>query len=466
VNDDVGIRSLLIRNGRVVTESATRIADVLVRGETIAEIGEHLAGEADEIIDASGKLVVPGGIDPHVHLELPVGEVISSDDFFTGTRAAACGGTTTVIDFPTQERGRPMREALDAWHGKAAGKACIDYAFHMIVTDLPRDRVPEMREIADAGVRSFKLFTAYPDRLYVDDATLVRAMRAAAELGAPVLMHAENGIAIDEIVQEARRAGNFGPAWHARTRPAALEAEAVFRCIAIAEVTGATLYIVHLSSAAALEPVRWARARGVPVFAETCPQYLLLDDSRYEEPGFQGAKYVMTPCLRKPEDQAVLWDGVADDSIQVIGTDHCPFCMKDKERGRDDFTRIPNGAPGIENRMALIYSEGVAEGRISLERFVELTSTNAARLFGLFPQKGILAPGCDADIVVFDPERKETISVSNPRTHHMRVDYNVYEGMAPRGFPEVVIARGRIVARNGDFTGRKGAGVFLRRTGS
>lgn len=454
---------MLIRNGRVVTASESRMADVLVCGETILEVAAGISSHADELIDASGRLVIPGGIDPHVHFELPVGEITSSDDFFTGTRAAACGGTTCVIDFPTQERGHSMLEAIDQWHRKADGKACIDYGFHMIVTDLPPERVPEMRQVVEAGVSSFKLFTAYPDRLYVDDATLMRAMRGAAELGAPVLMHAENGIAIDEIVQRARRDGHREPAWHARTRPPALEAEAVFRSIAIAEVTDATLYIVHVSSAAALEPVRWAQARGLPVYAETCPQYLMLDDSLYDQPGFEGAKWVMTPALRKPSDQAALWAGIVDDAVQVIGTDHCPFWMKDKERGRDDFTCIPNGAPGIENRMALLYSEGVAAGRISEQRFVEITSTNAARLFGLFPRKGTIAPGTDADIVIFDSGREETISVDNPRTHHMQVDYNAYEGRRVRGFPEIVIARGRIVARDGEFTGIQGTGNFLKR---
>ena len=458
--------SILIRNGRIVTACDDYVADILVEDGVVALIGRRLEVAAETELDATGRLVIPGGVDPHVHLDLPVAPgVTSSDDFETGTRAAAFGGTTTVIDFPTQERGASMLAALETWHAKAAGRACVDYGFHMIVTDLPESRLPELDRLANhEGVPSFKLFTAYPDRLYVDDATLYRAMRRAGELGAMVLMHAENGIVIDEIVRGALRAGNTGPGWHGRTRPAEMEAEAVHRCAAIARVAGAPVYIVHLSCAAALEEVRRAREAGHPVYAETCPQYLFLDDSRYDAPGFEAAKWVMTPALRHASNHAALWHGLRMNHLQAIATDHCPFCFADqKQLGRDDFTRIPNGGPGIENRMSLVYNGGVAAGRIGLNRFVELTSTAAARIFGLFPRKGTIAVGSDADIVIFDPDRRETISVHNPLTHHMRVDYSAYEGMEVRGYPETVIARGRIICHRGEWLGRAGAGEFLRR---
>lgn len=455
--------TLLIKNGRIVTATDDFIGDILVDGETISRIGPSLSASADETIDATDRLVIPGGIDPHTHLDMPMGSLTSSDDYETGTRAAAFGGTTTIIDFPTQQRGHSMFEALEDTFHRAEGKACIDYGFHMIVTDLSDGRESELRRLANEGIPSFKLFMAYPDRLYVDDGTLYRAMREAGENGAVIMMHAENGIVIDEIVKRARAEGNTAPIWHARTRPVQMEAEAVFRSVCIAEVAGAPLYIVHLSSAAALEQVNLARARNLPVFAETCPQYLFLDESLYERDGFEGAKWVMTPALRAKGNQEALWQGLSDDTLQTVGTDHCPFCMKDKELGREDFSKIPNGAPGIENRMSLIYDGGVASGRFDLKRFVEVTSTNAARIFGLYPKKGALAPGSDADIVIFDTNREETISINNPRMHHMRVDYSAYEGTRVRGYAETVISRGKIICRNGEFLGKPGAGRFLKR---
>ncbi len=455
--------SLLVRNGRIVTATDDYVADIFVEDETVALIGRDLRVEADEIIDATGKFIFPGGVDPHVHLDLPVGTVTSSDSYETGTRAAACGGTTTVIDFPTQERGRSLLEALEAWNAKAEGHACVDYAYHMIVADMPRERESELARVVDLGVPSFKLFTAYPDRLYLDDGTIYRIMKRAADLGAVILMHAENGIVIDEIVREACAAGRTEPRWHALTRPAQMEGEAVHRSIAMALVAGAVLYIVHMSSAAAVEPLRGARDRGQLVFGETCPQYLLLDQSVYETEGFEGAKWVMTPPLRTPADQEELWKAMRMGDIQTIGTDHCPFMMCDKERGRESFARIPNGAPGIENRMALLFQAGVRSGRLSLNRFVQLTSTNAAKIFGLFPRKGTIAVGSDADLVIFDPARRETISATNPRTHHMNVDYSAYEGFEVEGYPETVILRGQVIVRDGDFVGRPGLGVFLRR---
>lgn len=455
--------SLLIRNGRIITATDDYVADLLIENETISLIGRELDVEADTVLDASGKLVIPGGVDPHVHLDLPVGSVISSDDYETGTRAAACGGTTTILDFPTQERGRSMFEALDVWQRKAEGKACVDYGFHMIVSDLPPERTNELVRLVEVGIPSFKLFTAYPDRLYVDDATLYRAMRVAAELGAVVCMHAENGIVMDEIVKEACREGRTAPRWHAHTRPAILEGEAVHRCIAIAAVAKAHLYIVHMSCAAALEPLRAARDRGHLVFGETCPQYLILDQGLYDAEGFEGAKWVMTPPLRTKADQAELWKALRVGDLATVGTDHCPFCWADKQRGQNDFTRIPNGAPGIENRLALLYHFGVRMGHLSLNRFVAVTSTNAAKIFGLFPKKGTIAVGSDADLVIWDPDHEETISVANPRTHHMRVDYNAYEGTRVVGWPETVILRGKVIARNGEFCGQVGAGRFLPR---
>ncbi len=455
--------SLLVRNGRIITAADDYVADLYIHGEKVTLIGTKLDVEAEEVIDASGKFVFPGGVDPHVHLDLPVGAVISSDDYETGTRAAACGGTTTVLDFPTQERGRSLFEALELWHQKAHGKACVDYGFHMIVCDLPPGREAELDKLVEEGVPSIKLFTAYPDRLYVDDATLYRVMRRAADLGAVVMMHAENGIVIDEIVRAACAEGHTEPRWHALTRPTLMEGEAVHRCVAIARVAGAVLYVVHMSSAAALEPLRAARDRGQLVFGETCPQYLLLDHSLYEKPGFEGAKWVMTPPLRSKSDQAELWKALHMGDLQTVGTDHCPFCMADKERGRDSFVKIPNGAPGIENRMALLFHAGVRTGALTLNRFVQVTSTNAAKIFGLFPRKGTIAVGSDADLVIFDPERKETISVNNPRTHHMRVDYSAYEGFTVHGYPDTVVLRGQVIVRDGEFVGRPGCGQFLAR---
>jgi dihydropyrimidinase len=459
--------SLLIKNGRIITAADDYHADIFVENETITMIGKHLPVSADTIIDASGKLVTPGGIDPHTHFELPFGKegIVSSDDFETGTRAAALGGTTTIIDFPTQEKGRSTFEALETWHKKAEGKCAVDYGFHMIITDMPEERLPEMRRLAEEeGIASFKLFMAYPGVLYVDDGTLFRVMREAGEIGGIIAMHAENGIVIDEIVKRAVQEGKTAPKWHALTRPPQMEAEAVHRAIAIAEVANVPVYIVHLSCAAALEPVVAARDRGVLVFAETCPQYLFLDDSYYDLPGFEAAKYVMTPVLREKWNQEVLWKGFKSGDLQTTGTDHCPFFFAgQKTLGKDDFTRIPNGAPGVENRMSLIYSGGVAEGRISLNRFVEITSTAAAKIFGLFPQKGAIAVGSNADLVIFHPHRKETISVNNLVTHHMNVDYNAYEGFEVQGIAETVISRGKVIVRDCEYVGKKGDGKYLKR---
>lgn len=456
--------SVLIKNGRVITAVDDYMADVFIENETVTQIGTNLEMEADETIDASGKYLFPGGLDPHTHLDMPFGGTTSADDFESGTLAAAYGGTTTLIDFAIQTKGQSTLEALDVWHEKADGKTAIDYGFHMIVTDLDDDRVHEMKLLADAGVTSYKLFMAYPGVLYVDDGTIYRAMRKAGEDGTVVCMHAENGIVIDEIVKRALAEGKTEPKYHALTRPTRMEAEGVHRAISIAEVAEVPVYIVHLSSADALEQVMLARNRGVHAFAETCPQYLFLDYSYYEKEGFEGAKYVMTPALREKWNQDELWKGLRFGNLQSISTDHCPFCFKDqKTLGIDDFSKIPNGGPGVENRMSLVFNGGVNAGRISLNKFVELTSTAAAKTFGLFPKKGTIAVGSDADIVVFDPNRKETISVDNPCTHHMRVDYNAYEGFEVTGFTETVLSRGKVIIKDGDYHGKKGDGQFLKR---
>ena len=456
--------SVLIKNGRVITAVDDYFADIFIENEIVTLIGEKLDIEADEVIDASGKYLIPGGLDPHTHLDMPFGGTTSADDFETGTRAAAHGGTTTLIDFAIQSKGHSTLEALDTWHAKADGKTAIDYGFHMIVTDLEDNRVHEMKMLADAGVTSYKLFMAYQGVLYVDDGTIYRAMRKAGEDGTVVCMHAENGIVIDEIVKQALAEGKTEPKYHAITRPTRMEAEGVHRAISIAEVAQVPIYIVHLSSSDALEQVMLARNRGVHAFAETCPQYLFLDDSYYDQEGFEGAKYVMTPALREKWNQDELWKGLKFGDLQSIATDHCPFCFKDQKMlGIDDFSKIPNGGPGVENRMSLVFNGGVNSGRISLNKFVELTSTAAAKTFGLFPKKGTIAVGSDADIVIFDPNRTETISVNNTCTHHMNVDYNTYEGFEVTGFTETVLSRGKVIIDNCEYIGKKGDGHFLKR---
>jgi dihydropyrimidinase len=450
----------LIRNGHIITAVDDYKADILIEGETVSTIGARLDVEADRVIEAAGKLVIPGGIDPHTHMELPFGGTQSSDDFRTGTIAAAHGGTTTIIDFAVQYKGQSLIEGVDNWHAKAEGKCAIDYGFHLITTELEDNQTEELHAVMDEGVTSFKLFMAYPGVFLADDATIFRAMSAAGERGGLVCMHAENGIVINEIIKRALAQGRTAPKYHALTRPTRAEAEGVHRAIAIAEMAESPVYIVHLSCADALNQVREARDRGLPAFAETCPQYLFLSIDDYGE-DFEGARYVMTPPLREKWNQQELWKGLKTDDLQVISTDHCPFCMKEqKELGRNDFSKIPNGAPGVENRMALIYNGGVVEQRISLNRFVELTSTAAAKMFGLFPRKGTIAVGSDADIVVFDPEREQTFSVA---THHMNCDYNAYEGKTVRGVVETVLSRGRVVVENGEFRGKSGDGQFLKR---
>src|SRR5580704_13137805 len=391
---------ILIQNGTVVTADRVEKADVLVEGSTIREVRAGIDPKGHTVVDATGLFVLPGGIDAHTHMDMPFGGTVSADDFLTGTRAAAIGGTTTIVDFAIQAKGTRMRDALDIWRTKAEGKACIDYGLHMIVTDLGSENgkqgLHDMDDMVREGVASFKLFMAYPNVLMVDDGTIFKALQQTSKNGALICMHAENGSAIDVIVQQALADGKTAPIYHALTRPTQAEAEAVHRAIALSEIAGAPVYIVHLSSEDALNKVREARDRGVPAFAETCPQYLLLSLEELERPNFEGAKYVFTPPLRTKENLPKLWDGLVDDHLQVVSTDHCPFCFEDQKiLGKDDFTKIPNGGPGIENRLQLIHHHGVNSGKLSLCRFVELTSTAPARIFGMYPQKGEIAPSAD-----------------------------------------------------------------------
>src|ERR1700682_5523355 len=452
----------LIQNGTIVTAERSYAADILIEGETIKDIARDLpAQNVQKLIDASGMYILPGGIDVHTHLDMPFGGTVSSDDFETGTRAAAFGGTTTLVDFAIQPKGTRMRDALDTWWKKADGKASIDYGLHMIVTDLPDAGLEDMDDMVSEGVASFKLFMAYPGVLMVDDATIFKALSQTARNGALICMHAENGSVIDVIVQRALAEGKTAPIYHALTRPVTAEAEAVHRAIALAEIAGAPVYIVHLSSEAALNEVREARDRGVPVFAETCPQYLLLSIEELDRPNFEGAKYVFTPPLREKENLPKLWDGLKHDHLQVVSTDHCPFCFEDqKVLGRDNFTKIPNGGPGVENRLQLLFHHGVSQGKSSLNRFVEIVSTTPARLFGLYPRKGTIAPGSDADIVIWDPSAEYTISA---KTHHMRVDYSMFEGWNVKGNARTVLSRGEVIVDRNQYFGRPGRGQFLKR---
>jgi dihydropyrimidinase len=452
----------LIQNGTIVNADSTVNADLLIEGAAIKEIRAGIpASSADTVVDARGLLLLPGGIDAHTHLDMPFGGSQSADDFLTGTRAAAIGGTTTIVDFAIQARGTKMRDALDTWWKKAEGKACIDYGLHMIVTDLGDAGLEDMDDLVREGVASFKLFMAYPNVLMVDDATIFKALQQTAKNGALICMHAENGSVIDVIVQQALAEGKTAPIYHALTRPTKAEAEAVHRAIAMAEMAGVPVYIVHLSSEDALNQVREARDRGLPAFAETCPQYLLLSIEDVADKGWEGAKYVFTPPLRERKNQPKLWEGLRRDNLQVVSTDHCPFCFEDqKALGKDDFTKIPNGGPGIENRLQLLHHHGVGKGNFSINRFVELVSTAPARIFGMYPKKGVLAAGSDADVVLWDAKEELTISAA---THHMRVDYSMFEGFKVRGNARDVYSRGELIVSRGKFIGKPGRGNYLRR---
>ena len=449
-----------IINGTLVTASDTFKADLVLDAGKVGKITARFGGQADETIDATGKYVFPGGIDAHTHMEMPFGGTTSSDDFETGTIAAAHGGTTTLIDFAIQKKGDTLRQALDAWHGKAEGKAAIDYGFHMIATDVPPPVLAEMGDMVREGVTSFKLFMAYPGVLLLDDQSIFRAMLRAGELGALVCMHAETGLPIDVLVERALAAGHRAPIYHALTRPEVAEATGTERAIALAEMAHIPVYIVHLSAQRALERVMEARDRGLPAYAETCPQYLFATQDDLAKPDFEGAKYVCTPPLRPAHHHEHLWRGLRNYDLQVVSTDHCPFCMKEqKELGKNDFSKIPNGMPGIETRLYLLW-EGVRAGRISMNRFVEITATAPAKIFGLYPRKGTLAIGADADVVVWDPEKRHTLS---QKTLHMRVDYSPFEGKEIVGGPTHVLQRGRVLVKDGQFLGKAGHGQFLRR---
>jgi dihydropyrimidinase len=457
----------LIRGGTVVNATGALPADVLVDGERIAalaapesQVAQQWAENADKVVEASGTYVIPGGIDAHTHMEMPFGGTFSADTFATGTTAAAWGGTTTIIDFAVQAKGTSLLSTLDKWHTKADGNCAIDYGFHMIVSDVNDASLKEMEACVGAGVNSFKMFMAYPGVFYATDGEILRAMTKARAIGATIMMHAENGIAIDELVAAAIAEGRTDPVQHGLTRPPELEGEATSRAIQLAKVTGAPLYIVHLSAAQALTAVTEARDTGQNVFAETCPQYLYLSLEDLARPGFEGAKYVASPPLRPKEHQVSLWRGLRGNDLSIVSTDHCPFCFKDqKELGRGDFSKIPNGMPGVEHRMDLIY-QGVVAGELPLHRWVEVCSTTPARMFGLYPRKGVIAPGADADIVLYDPAARHTISAT---THHMNVDYSAYEGMDITGAVRTVLSRGRVVVDGGAFTGSHGHGQFLRR---
>src|SRR6059036_1641312 len=452
----------IIANGKVVTATDTYLADIAISAGKIEVVGQNLPRQnAARVLEAMGKYVFPGGIDVHTHLDMPFGGTTSADDFETGTRAAAFGGTTTIVDFAIQFRGQTLHHAWETWIKKAESKAVIDYGFHMIITELNDQVEREMDALVRQGITSFKLFMAYPGVFMLDDGSIFKALLRTGKNGGTICMHAENGGVIDVLVKKALAEGKTAPKFHALTRPARAEAEATHRAIALAEIAGVPIYIVHLSAAEALEMVTQARDRGLHAYAETCPQYLFLSYDNYEEPGFAGAKYVMSPPLRPKEGQDRLWRGLRFNDLQAISTDHFPFCMKEqKELGRDDFSQIPNGAPGIETRMSLVFDGGVLPGRISLNRFVELTATSPARIFGLFPRKGTIAPGSYADVVVFDPNRTLTLSA---RTLHMNVDYNPYEGRQVTGATDTVLSRGRLVIEDGKFVGRPGAGSFLKR---
>ena len=457
----------LISGGTVVGPTGRTPADVVVNGETIAAVvapGTWTA-PVDVTLDATGKYVIPGGIDVHTHMQLPFGGTFASDTFETGTRAAAFGGTTTIIDFAVQRTGEVVQDGLAAWHAKADGECFIDYAFHMILGGVDEDALKAMDQlVADEGITSFKLFMAYPGVFYSDDGQILRAMQRARENGALIMMHAENGIAIDVLVRQALERGHTDPVYHGVTRPPELEAEATHRAIVLADVAqDCPLYFVHLSASGALEHVAAARDAGRNVFAETCPQYLYLTlEDQLGAPGFEGAKWVASPPLRSKHagHRADLWRGLRTNDLAIVSTDHCPFCMKEqKELGIGDFSKIPNGIGTVEHRVDLVY-QGVADGKLSLERWVETIATTPARMFGLYPRKGVIAPGSDADIVLYDPAGRTTISAS---THHMNMDHSAWEGYQISGRVDTVLSRGEIVVQDGSFHGRKGRGQFLRR---
>jgi dihydropyrimidinase len=454
--------SVLIKGGRIVTAADDYVADLFVEDETVTLIGESLDQPADKVIDASGKYVLPGGVDPHTHLDMPFGGTVTIDDVESGQTSAAFGGTTCHVDFVIQPKGATFAEALEEWQAKANGKQVIDMGYHMAVTDLAEGgTLEELATLPDQGITSYKLFMAYKGAIMVDDETLFRVMQVAADTGALVMVHAEHGDSIDVLVKQALAEGKTEPKYHALTRPPETEGEATNRAIQLARVAGCKLYVVHVSCRESVEPIQLAREKGWDVWGETCTQYFFVDYSFLERPSFEGGKYVYTPPPRAKENQEVLWTAVANDVLSVVSTDHCAFLWDgQKTLGKDDFSKIPNGAPGLENRLQMIHEHGVRGGRITLNRMVELLSTNPAKYFGLYPRKGTIAVGSDADIVVFDPEKRVTISAS---THHSKSDYNLFEGTEVTGSPEVVLLRGRVLVEGDELVAHRGVGEFVRR---
>ncbi|MFF2528441.1 dihydropyrimidinase [Brevibacillus sp. NPDC058079] len=452
-----------IRNGTIVTASDTYQADILIEGDKVVAIGSNLNGKDAEVIDATGYYVFPGGIDPHTHLDMPFGGTVTSDNFYTGTKAAAFGGTTSIIDFCLTNKGEPLHSSISTWHEKARGKAVIDYGFHLMVSDANDQVLEELGAVVrNEGITSLKVFMAYKNVLMADDETLFKTLVRAKELGALVQVHAENGDVLDYLIKQAIAKGQTDPVYHAYTRPPEAEGEATGRAIALTALAEAQLYVVHVSCAEAVRRIAEAREKGWNVYGETCPQYLVLDITDLQKPGFEGAKYVWSPPLREKWNQDVLWSALKNGILQTVGSDHCSFNFSgQKELGLGDFTKIPNGGPIIEDRMRLLFSEGVVKDKISLNQFVDMTSTKAAKLFGMFPQKGTIAVGSDADIVLFDPTVKRTISVE---THHMNVDYNPFEGMVVNGDIISVLSRGSFVIRDQQFVGQAGAGRFVKRS--
>ncbi|RDI50874.1 dihydropyrimidinase [Nocardia mexicana] len=463
---------ILVRGGTVVSATGSQPLDVIIDGDTVAAVlrpgsavlGADPAASVDTVIEAAGKYVLPGGVDGHTHMQMPFGGTEASDTFETGTRAAAFGGTTTIVDFAVQKPGVRVQDSIAAWHDKAAGNCAIDYGFHQIVGDVNDESLKGMAELVAEGVTSFKLFMAYPGVFYSDDGQILRAMQTSAELGALLMMHAENGIAIDVLVAQALRRGDTAPYYHGTTRPWQLEEEATHRAIMLAQVTGAPLYVVHVSAKQALEQIVQARSKGQNVFGETCPQYLYLSlEEQLGAPGFEGAKWVCSTPLRSRAEghQDELWRYLRTGGVTTVATDHCPFCMKDqKDMGVGDFSKIPNGIGGVEHRMDLMF-QGVVDGRLSLERWVDVCCTTPARMFGMYPRKGVISPGADADIVVYDPNGHTSIGVG--KTHHMNMDYSAYEGFEIDGHVDTVLSRGRVIVDGGRYLGRPGDGRFLER---
>jgi dihydropyrimidinase len=450
---------LVIKNGTIVTANESYQADIGIDGERISLIGRDLTG--DETVDATGMLVIPGGIDPHTHMELPFMGTVSADDFRTGTIAAACGGTTTIIDFAIQGAGQTLRKALDIWFERAKDKVCIDYGMHVAIGAMNDERMAEMGDIVEFGVPSFKIFMAYKGSLMVDDETLFRSLLRAKEIGALISVHAENGDILNYLINKNVAEGKKDPIWHAYSHPPEAEAEATHRAVVMAGMTGAPLYVVHMTAAGALEALKAGRAKGFKVFGETCPQYLLFTMDKYEEPNFEGAKYVMSPPLRAEGNPEALWKGLSSGELQTVGTDHCPFnFVGQKDMGKDDFSKIPNGMPGVETRLPLLYHFGVNEGRFSVNRFVELVSTGPARLFGLLPRKGTISIGADADLVIWDPNKERRLTKENL---HTNVDHSPYEHITVKGYPAMVFQRGNMLVKDNQFVGEVGAGQFLKR---